>query len=198
MTNTPDTEFITYEKCRQAVLDGKVVFFHHQGQKVRIFKDTTTGDLRRRHFGQYHLTINDITTGKYSVAEEPTAARYLERAAELRSDVDNRFDYSTDIQDLEVLDWLISQAERTKSLQEQLDAKIVFVNNGWEEERYALQEEVVQLRYSDVSLEYSRMREALENLNHSLYTVYDGDLSKEMKYVLTNFINRTLEDKRNV
>ncbi|MBO0961458.1 hypothetical protein J1P26_17265 [Neobacillus sp. MM2021_6] len=43
---------------------------------------------------------------------------------------------------IEDVDWLIDQAEKVESLQQRLDAKIVLINNGWEEERYALQDKV--------------------------------------------------------
>ncbi|MEK3995650.1 hypothetical protein MKY29_12915 [Psychrobacillus sp. FSL K6-2365] len=42
--------------------------------------------------------------------------------------------------------WLIEQAEKIESLQSQLDAKLIFINNGWEEERYALQDGNMKLR----------------------------------------------------
>lgn len=41
---------------------------------------------------------------------------------------------------------LNEQREEIKSLEERLEAKITFINNGWEEERYALQEENIQLK----------------------------------------------------
>ncbi|BDH62328.1 hypothetical protein MTP04_24580 [Lysinibacillus sp. PLM2] len=47
----------------------------------------------------------------------------------------------------EVLIKVISEiVEENKKLKEQLQAKVTFINNGWEEERYALQEEVIKLR----------------------------------------------------
>lgn len=41
--------------------------------------------------------------------------------------------------------WLIQRAEKAEKLQEQLDAKIVFANDGTEEDRYALQARVEEL-----------------------------------------------------
>lgn len=176
-----DVEFITREESKQLVLDGKVVFFHHLGIKARITADTTTKDLRDRHFGQFNLTMSDIINGKYSVAPEPTPERYMEFAKGLHAYLTGKMDYTADIQDSEVVAWLIEQAKRTKSLQEQLDAKIVFVNNGWEEERYALQEESIHTR------------EALLELQQSLRGEFDGDLSKEMKTVLWDKIEQIVE-----
>lgn len=54
--------------------------------------------------------------------------------------------------DVKVIDYeevkalLLKQADKIETLEKQLDAKIVLINNGWEEERYALQEEVIQLQ----------------------------------------------------
>ncbi|WP_156290764.1 hypothetical protein [Oceanobacillus salinisoli] len=45
----------------------------------------------------------------------------------------------------EDIPWLIQQAERAEKLQEELNAKIMFVSNGMEEEHYALQEENIRL-----------------------------------------------------
>jgi len=39
--------------------------------------------------------------------------------------------------------------DEIESLKKKLKAKIVFLNNGWEEERYALQEEIERLRWEN-------------------------------------------------
>jgi len=44
--------------------------------------------------------------------------------------------------------WLIKQSEKVEKLQERLDAKIIIINNGWEEERYVLQEENIEYKKS--------------------------------------------------
>lgn len=40
------------------------------------------------------------------------------------------------------INWLLEPAEKVENLQKQLSAKITFINNGWEEERYSLQDKV--------------------------------------------------------
>lgn len=46
-------------------------------------------------------------------------------------------DYEIVSVDKKDLEWLIEQAEKKESLEKQLNAKIMFVNNGMEEEKYS-------------------------------------------------------------
>ncbi|WP_163526629.1 hypothetical protein [Halobacillus ihumii] len=55
-------------------------------------------------------------------------------------------------------DWLIEQAEKVESLQQQLEAKIMLVNNGWEDERYALQNQ------------FEQQQKALNKFHYTCYT----------------------------
>ncbi len=64
-------------------------------------------------------------------------------------DIKRQTEYVTDSLayiDIEHFEWLIEQAERADKLQDRLDAKITFVNNGKEEEQYALQEQNKELK----------------------------------------------------
>lgn len=67
------------------------------------------------------------------------------------------------------IDWLIKQAEKVESLQKKLDAKIVLINNGWEEERYILQDKV------------ERLEKRLEELAQSNYCIICGDNATEVR-----------------
>jgi len=44
--------------------------------------------------------------------------KYLERARELKESVIGNYEHSTDIQDAQLVDWLIAQAERFKELEQ--------------------------------------------------------------------------------
>ncbi|WP_346234518.1 hypothetical protein MKY04_12695 [Lysinibacillus telephonicus] len=46
--------------------------------------------------------------------------KYLERAEELKESVAGNYEHSTDIQDCELVEWLIKQAEKAQLLEQQL------------------------------------------------------------------------------
>ncbi|BDH62127.1 hypothetical protein MTP04_22570 [Lysinibacillus sp. PLM2] len=83
----------------------------------------------------------------------------------------------------EVLIKVISEiVEENKKLKEQLQAKVILVNNGWEEERYALQEEVI------------KYREALEKIATRKMSCYLSESHMNQDFI--KIANEALEESK--
>ena len=62
-------DVITWKEAIKTSKEGKQVYFHHNGKTVPVNQDTTTSELRWKHFGQFGLTLDDVVNGKYTVKE---------------------------------------------------------------------------------------------------------------------------------
>lgn len=69
-----------------------------------------------------------------------------------------------------LMDIVRQQDEKIASLNRQLEAKLIFINNGWEEERYSLQERLIKAEASATEAwkEYDNLKAEMEALGVEL------------------------------